>query len=184
MSDQEHERLSTLLESRKKPEFAVKGIHQQTNEATEDGDWRRRVEQLVTSCKDAMTKAIKRHDQLLALTLRVHDSASLLRSKKLGWRLWPQLATKCCNEFVSKSICYLQLTKRRKIHPKQQKWLCLTDLWTLQHQRPLVRDRNNCSLQNIAEKNSSVNMKVRYVVLNKNKRPNSKSFSKNSSSFG
>ena len=37
------------------------------------------------------------------------------------------------------------------------------------------QDKRNCLLQNIAE-NSSVSMKVRYVLLNKNKRSNSNKF--------
>ena len=69
MSDQQLEIFSKLFESREKEESEVKKLHQQTNEALGNGNLRVRVERLVTKCKDAITKAMKRHDQLLALTL-------------------------------------------------------------------------------------------------------------------
>ena len=80
MSDQQHEKVSKLLESRKKAESEVRRKHQQTNEAVENGDRRAHVERLATSCKDTMTRAINRHDELVALTLKV-DSASLLKEQ-------------------------------------------------------------------------------------------------------
>ena len=63
MSNQQHGQLSQLLESRGKAESVVRRILQQTNGAVESSGRRLRVEWLVTSCKDAMTRTIKRHDQ-------------------------------------------------------------------------------------------------------------------------
>ena len=81
MSDQQHEKWSKLLESREKAKSEVKKIRQQTNEAVGNCERRVRVERLVTVCKDAMTKAIKKHGQLLALTLKNDDSISLLKEQ-------------------------------------------------------------------------------------------------------
>ena len=72
-------KLSELLESREKAVSEVKRTHQQTNEAVENDNRRVLVELLVTSCGDAMTKIIKKHDQLLKLTPKIDDSASLLK---------------------------------------------------------------------------------------------------------
>ena len=81
MSDQQHERLSKLLESREKAESEIKRIHQQIDETVQTGDRGLRVERLDTRCKDAMTKPIKTDDQLLELTLKVDDSVSLLKEQ-------------------------------------------------------------------------------------------------------
>ena len=62
MSDEQHERLSKLIESREKTESEVKTIYQQIDGAEQKSDRRVRAEGLVTSCEDAMTKTIKRHD--------------------------------------------------------------------------------------------------------------------------
>ena len=79
MSDQQHERLPKLLENHEKAESEVKTIHQQLDDALENGNQRVRVKRLVTSCKDAMTKAIEMQDQLLELILKIDESASLLK---------------------------------------------------------------------------------------------------------
>ena len=52
-------------------------MNQQIDEPVQNGDRRVSVGSLATIWKDAMTKDIKRHDQLLKLTLKVHDSVSL-----------------------------------------------------------------------------------------------------------
>ena len=52
------------------------------DEAPENGDRRERVERQATSGTDAMTKALKRHDQILELTLKVDDSATLLKEQE------------------------------------------------------------------------------------------------------
>ena len=73
MSDQQHEKLSKLHESREKAELEIKMIHQQSDKDVKNGDRRVRAELLVTSFKDAMTKAINKHNQLLALTHKFDD---------------------------------------------------------------------------------------------------------------
>ena len=74
--------MSKLLESREKVESEVKRLHHQIDEAVQNCDRRVRVERLVTSCKDAMSKAIRRLDQLLERTLNLDDSASLLKKQE------------------------------------------------------------------------------------------------------
>ena len=82
ISKQQHKRLSKLVESRKKAALEIKRIHQQIDDAVQIGNRRVRVKRLVTNCEDAMTKAIKRHNQLLELTLKVDDCASLLNEQQ------------------------------------------------------------------------------------------------------
>ena len=54
------------LTAAKKAESEVKRTYQQIDVAVDNGDRRTRVQRLVTIRTDAMTKTIKRHDQLLA----------------------------------------------------------------------------------------------------------------------
>ena len=64
MSDQQLK----MLESCEKAESEVKRVYQQIDDALDNDDRSIRVRRLVTSCTNAITKAVKRHDQLLALT--------------------------------------------------------------------------------------------------------------------
>ena len=79
MSDKQHEELSKIFDSRKKADSEVRRMHQQINEAV--GNSYRRVD-VGKNFKGAMTKAIKSHDQLLALTLIVDNSASLQKAQE------------------------------------------------------------------------------------------------------
>ena len=51
--------MTKLVESRKKSKIGSQNMHQQTNEAVENGNGRVRLERFVKSLKDAMTKAIR-----------------------------------------------------------------------------------------------------------------------------
>ena len=82
MSDQQHEKVFKLLQSREKVESKIKRIHQQTIEAIEKGGRRVLVERFVESSKDARTKTIKNHDQLLKLTIKFDDSVFMLTEKE------------------------------------------------------------------------------------------------------
>ena len=97
--------MSTFFESREKAESEVKRIHQQTNEAVENGNRSVRVERLVGRCKDAMTKAIKNHDQLLELTLRADDSAFLLEEQEN----WLNFLTTTFDEVLKRARPYIDL---------------------------------------------------------------------------
>ena len=79
MSYQPHGKLSKLIQSRGKAESEVKSIPQQIAEALDNGDQRVRVERLVTIPRDAMTRAINRHNQFFALTSKLTDSSSQLK---------------------------------------------------------------------------------------------------------
>ena len=83
MSDQQHERLSKLLESREKSESEVKIINQQIDEAVRNRDRGLRVEHAVTSFEDAITKTIKRHNHFLELTPKLMIPLPCWRTKKL-----------------------------------------------------------------------------------------------------
>ena len=88
-----------------KVESEGKRVPQQTNEAVENGSRRVRLERLVTSSKDAMTKTIKRHDQHLALILKLNDSASLLRELET----WLNVMTTTNNELLKRARQYNDL---------------------------------------------------------------------------
>ena len=103
VSDQDHGRLSKPLEKREKSESEVERIHQQIVEAVRNGNRRARVERLVTSCEDAMKKAIKTHDQLLELTLQVDDSASALKKKET----WLNVLTTSNDEVFERARQYI-----------------------------------------------------------------------------
>ena len=57
----------------------MKKIQQQISEAVDNGDRRVRVERLVTSCNDAMTKAIAKNDQLHSLAAKAENPEPLKR---------------------------------------------------------------------------------------------------------
>ena len=97
--------MSKLLESREKADLEVKRIHQQIDEAVQMGDPGVQVERLVTSCADAMTKAVRRYDQLLQLTLKVDDSASLLKEKET----WLTLLTTTNDEVLKQACQFIDL---------------------------------------------------------------------------
>ena len=92
------------LRGAEKAESEIKRIQQQTNKTPDNGDRRVRVERLVTSCKDARTKTIKRHGQILDLTLRLDDSASLLKGQEV--RL--NVLTKINDEVLKRARQYIE----------------------------------------------------------------------------
>ena len=68
-----------MLEIRGKAELELERVDQQIYEAVDNDDRRVHVEHLVTSCRDSMTRAVDRFDLLLALILKLDDSASLFQ---------------------------------------------------------------------------------------------------------
>ena len=102
MSDQQDEKLFKLLEGREKAKSKIKGIYQQTNETVEKINRHVRVERLVTSCKKAMTKAIKNFDQIRALTTEDNDSFSLLKEEES----WLNVLTKTIDEELKRARQY------------------------------------------------------------------------------
>ena len=98
-SNRHHGILSKLLESRRKEELEVRRVHQQNDEAIGNDHQRVRVECLVTSCMDAMIKAIKRRDQLLLLTLKADNSAFVLKQQET----WLNVRTKVDDEVLKQA---------------------------------------------------------------------------------
>ena len=61
----------------------LKRIQQQIVEAVDNGDRRVRVERLVKSCNDAMTKAIAKNDQLHSLATKAESCYSNKRTGRV-----------------------------------------------------------------------------------------------------
>ena len=60
------EKVQKLYDSRTRAETELKKVQQKIVDAVDNAERRVRVERLVTSCEEAMTKAFSRHDQLYA----------------------------------------------------------------------------------------------------------------------
>ena len=67
MADPMKEKVSKLHDSRAKAEAELNKIHQKLNDAIENTERRVRVDRLVTSCEEAMTKAYAKNELLLDL---------------------------------------------------------------------------------------------------------------------
>ena len=77
MSDPIHEKVQKLYDSRAKAEADLNRYQKDVTEAVNNADRRVRVERLVTSCEEAMTKAFARNEQLLELAEKTNDPATV-----------------------------------------------------------------------------------------------------------
>ena len=77
MSDPVHEKVQKLYDSRAKAEADLNGYQRDVTEAVNNADRRVRVERLVTSCEEAMTKAFAKNEQLLELAKKTNDLATV-----------------------------------------------------------------------------------------------------------
>ena len=76
MSDPIHEKVQKLYDSRAKAEADLNRYQNDVTEAVNNADRRVRVERLVTSCEEAMTKAFAKNEQLLELAKKTNDPAT------------------------------------------------------------------------------------------------------------
>ena len=65
MADRMQEKVAKLHDSRTKAEAELNKIQQKLNDAIGNAERRVRVDRLVTSCEEAMTKAFAKNEQLL-----------------------------------------------------------------------------------------------------------------------
>ena len=71
------EKVQKLFDSRTKAETELKQVQQKLVDAVDNAERRVRVERLVTSCEEAMTKAYSRHDQLYAYAAKTTEPEQL-----------------------------------------------------------------------------------------------------------
>ena len=77
MSDPIHEKVQKLYDSRAKAEADLNRYQKDVTEAVNNADRRVRVERLVTSCEEAMTKAFAKNEQLLELAKKTNNPATV-----------------------------------------------------------------------------------------------------------
>ena len=73
MVDLMQEKVQKLFESRSKAETELRRIQQKVDDAVENKDRRVRVERLVSSCDEAMTKLFSKYDLLFDLATKTED---------------------------------------------------------------------------------------------------------------
>ena len=73
MTDARQDKVKKLFESRAKAETELQRLQEKVQDAVENKDRRVRIERLVTSCDDAMTKLFAKHEQLFELAGKTED---------------------------------------------------------------------------------------------------------------
>ena len=84
MADSMQEKVRKLFESRSKAEDELRRIQQKIDDAVENKDRRVRVERLVSSCDEAMTKLFSKHELLFDLATKTEDP-SLVKHDLETW---------------------------------------------------------------------------------------------------
>ena len=84
MAEPMQEKVRKLFESRSKAETELRRAQQKVQDAVEDGERRVRVERLVSSCEEAMTTLLSKHDLLLNLATKTEDP-SLVKHDLESW---------------------------------------------------------------------------------------------------
>ena len=128
MSAQKHQNMSMLLENRWKAEWEVKRIHQQQDQAVLNGNWRVRIERLVTSCTVGRAKTIKIDDQLLELTPKVDDFASPLKEEETWLNFMTTkngmlICLRAAGKGIWKTSCLNLAWKTAELSPKVADWV-------------------------------------------------------------
>ena len=77
MSDPIHEKVQKLYDSRARADADLNRYQNDVTEAVNNANRRVRVERLVTSCEEAMTKAFAKNEQLLELAKKTNDPATV-----------------------------------------------------------------------------------------------------------
>ena len=84
MTDARQDKVRKLHESRAKAETELQKLQEKNQDAVENNDKRVRVERLVTSCDEAMTKLFAKHEQLFELAGKTEDP-SLVKQDLETW---------------------------------------------------------------------------------------------------
>ena len=73
MTDTRQDKVRKLFESRAKAETELQRLQEKVQDAVDNKGRRVRVERLVTSCDEAMTKLFAKHEQLFELAGKTED---------------------------------------------------------------------------------------------------------------
>ena len=84
MTDTRKDKVRKLFESRAKAETELQRLQEKVQDAVENKDRRVRVERLVTSGDEAMTKLFAKHEQLFELAGKTEDP-SLVKQDLETW---------------------------------------------------------------------------------------------------
>ena len=84
MTDTRQDKVRKLFESRAKAETELQRFQEKVQDAVQNKDRRVRVERLVTSCDEAMTKLFAKHEQLFELAGKTEDP-SLVKQVLETW---------------------------------------------------------------------------------------------------
>ena len=104
MADRMQEKVAKLHDSRAKAEAELKKIQQKLNDAVGNAERRVRVDRLITSCEEAMTKAFAKNEQLLDLANKSTNSESV----KPDLEKWLNDVTVRNDEILTKTRDYLE----------------------------------------------------------------------------
>ena len=84
MTDARPDKVRKLFESRAKAETELQKLQEKVQDVVENKDRRARIERLLTSCDEAMTKLFAKHEQLFELAGKTEDP-SLVKQNLETW---------------------------------------------------------------------------------------------------
>ena len=87
MFDPIHKKVQKLYDSRAKAEVDLNRYQKDVRETVNNADRRVRVERLVTSCEEAMTKAFAKNEHLLELAKKTNDPAIVTADLEKWWNV-------------------------------------------------------------------------------------------------
>ena len=103
MTDIRQDKVRKLFESRAKAETELQRLQEKVQDAVENKNRRVRVERLVTSCDEAMTKLFGKYEQLFELAGKTEDPSLV----KQDLETWLNEVTTRNNEILKKARDYI-----------------------------------------------------------------------------
>ena len=103
MTDTRQDKVRKLFESRAKAETELQRFQEKVQDAVQNKDRRVRVERLVTSCDEAMTKLFAKHEQLFELSGKTEDPSIV----KQDLETWLNEVTTRNDEILKKARDYI-----------------------------------------------------------------------------
>ena len=149
MAELMQEKIRKLFGSRSKAETELRTAQQKVQDAVEDGERRVRVERLVSSCEEAMTTLLSKHDLLLNLATKTEDPSL----DKHDLESWLSEVTTQNDTILKKARSYIDESPglRQPLHKisNQAKHQVQKRRVNQEH---LVKDKGTCRLQNNVKK--------------------------------
>ena len=103
MTDNRQDKVRKLFESRAKAETELQRLQEKVQDAVENKDRRVRVERLVTSCDEAMTKLFAKHEQVFEFAGKTEDPSLV----KQDLETWLNEVTTRNDEILKKARDYI-----------------------------------------------------------------------------